>query len=787
MPLGNVSVDNSIEIFHTGDEYYNALWSDIRHAKYQILMEIYIMEPDEISQRTLDELTAASERGVSVTLIVDGLGSSKMSYSNFNNLRRAGGIVLKYNQYSISRILDTFFLKRKMPWIFAYRNHKKVCVIDDKIGFTGGMNMTGEYCSNAITGGINKFRDTHCRLQGNVIKFLKESIYYSVLDIDPIIPTNTENNSSNLDLDNPNAVINGTITSESMLDQSLKNKTNEININNKQQYNNINNRKLSKFHNELGLEKNRNSTILTQFTEDEDDDSDTELESVLMDGEWIEHDEHDQQHNHNHPDRHNRHLHDFKHNYDVVTVIDPNENHNINNNGDDSTNRNNEKNRAISGIDSNGQMENQGNFGYRQKEFATSMLPAFLQPFQHYSVQNYLRQSWQRVRNPNNRNEDNYINTLENENRDQTGVGNRNKFGTIFGSDISDNIHNSSSSRSSGSRSRNHDPLYSERIKILASTPRLSVKEWLDLNKMNTIANVRPFGIEYEYEFKKEETKNNNNGESKLKLEIQQDLLEKQQRLELERLEGVDTNSDTNSNTNTNASTTKTNESSQDLSTQPWEKGYTVPQERSGLLTSNEVQTSTLEASQLSKLMNEAKLAENPQLTLADVKARIQQMTQLDENGESQLDFESQSELNKLQNGENGILSNVLSSSVDQSLRKDSEKNENKQMNSGEEQVGKRGVPLGNYLQQHGNKFSENTDVNNTDNNEDKKCYIQVLESYRDKRMRFIQKALRDSIDNAVSHVFITNPYFLPPRYLKKSLINAAKRGVDVRIITCVS
>ena len=63
--------------------------------------------------------------------------------------------------------------------------------------------------------------------------------------------------------------------------------------------------------------------------------------------------------------------------------------------------------------------------------------------------------------------------------------------------------------------------------------------------------------------------------------------------------------------------------------------------------------------------------------------------------------------------------------------------------------------------------------------------YLQVLESYRDKRFRLIQKALMNAIDNAESHVYIMNPYFLPPVKLKRRLRRASARGVEVRVITC--
>eukprot|EP01083_Nonionella_stella_P151697 485209_1 len=190
--LGNASMKNKIDIYHRGESFFEALWNDIEKAEHQILMETYIIEPDLIAIKTIKLLAEASLRGVSVTLIVDGFGSSNMNVDtndHLNELRRSGAVVLEYNKvnWTSSRLFE-FFIERRR-FLFAYRNHKKIIVIDDKYGYTGGMNISGEYCGFDINPpGINKFRDTHCRLEGDIVRYLKESLYFSVLDINPTIP-----------------------------------------------------------------------------------------------------------------------------------------------------------------------------------------------------------------------------------------------------------------------------------------------------------------------------------------------------------------------------------------------------------------------------------------------------------------------------------------------------------------------------------------------------------------------------------------------------------------------
>lgn len=66
-----------------------------------------------------------------------------------------------------------------------FRNHKKSTVIDGKVAFVGGMNVTGEYCSAEISGGIDRFRDTHAQIRGPAVQDIRKNFYESLLDIYP--------------------------------------------------------------------------------------------------------------------------------------------------------------------------------------------------------------------------------------------------------------------------------------------------------------------------------------------------------------------------------------------------------------------------------------------------------------------------------------------------------------------------------------------------------------------------------------------------------------------------
>jgi cardiolipin synthase len=84
-------------------------------------------------------------------------------------------------------------------------------------------------------------------------------------------------------------------------------------------------------------------------------------------------------------------------------------------------------------------------------------------------------------------------------------------------------------------------------------------------------------------------------------------------------------------------------------------------------------------------------------------------------------------------------------------------------------------TPLTIHKQHHHTKHRDS---------EDKGVFVQVLQSNVPRNKLHIQKAIRVTLNNAMHHCYLTTPYFVPPQSLKRAMINAAKRGVDIRILT---
>ena len=151
---------NNVEIFTDGISKMKRLFEDIDGAKERINIEYFIIKDDVVGNAFIDILTKKAEEGIEVRLLVDALGSRKINKNKIDLFKKAGG---KYGEF-FPTVLKLFNSK------INYRNHRKIVVIDDYIGYTGGFNIAREYVGLKKKFGF--WRDTHLRLEGNSVKDL---------------------------------------------------------------------------------------------------------------------------------------------------------------------------------------------------------------------------------------------------------------------------------------------------------------------------------------------------------------------------------------------------------------------------------------------------------------------------------------------------------------------------------------------------------------------------------------------------------------------------------------
>ena len=155
---------NQARLLVDGGPFFEALLSAILEAEFYVFLESYIVVSDHVGWQVAEAIAAASSRGVEVAFCYDGFGSLKLDASFLNFLKSAGIKTLCYRPPSFS--------KRVWPW--SRRDHRKMLVVDGKIGLVGGMNIAAEYASKAQGG--EGWRDTAVRVEGPAVRDL-ESIF----------------------------------------------------------------------------------------------------------------------------------------------------------------------------------------------------------------------------------------------------------------------------------------------------------------------------------------------------------------------------------------------------------------------------------------------------------------------------------------------------------------------------------------------------------------------------------------------------------------------------------
>lgn len=149
--------NNAIQIFTDGNRKFDELLADIESAEHHIHLVYYIVRDDELGRRLMKALVKKASEGVEVRFLYDHIGSLALPRRYFRELRAAGG---KQAAFFPSRIP---FLNMKIN----YRNHRKLAIIDGRIGYIGGFNIGNEYL------GLNKhfgaWRDTHLKVKGGAV------------------------------------------------------------------------------------------------------------------------------------------------------------------------------------------------------------------------------------------------------------------------------------------------------------------------------------------------------------------------------------------------------------------------------------------------------------------------------------------------------------------------------------------------------------------------------------------------------------------------------------------
>lgn len=153
---GNFVPGNSITTLANGREIFPSMLSAIRSARHTIDFETYVMWDGVIAKQFAEALAERARAGVKVNALLDAQGTGKMGSENLELLRAAGVQVVKYHSIVW---LD--------PRRYNNRSHRKLLIIDGKVGFIGGVGIADEWLGNGES--PEHWRDNHYRVTGPVV------------------------------------------------------------------------------------------------------------------------------------------------------------------------------------------------------------------------------------------------------------------------------------------------------------------------------------------------------------------------------------------------------------------------------------------------------------------------------------------------------------------------------------------------------------------------------------------------------------------------------------------
>ncbi|MET0213884.1 MAG: phospholipase D-like domain-containing protein [Vicinamibacterales bacterium] len=150
-------------VLRNGDEVFPAMLDAIRRAERRIIFESFIYEEGIVGNQFTAELVAAARRGVTVRIVLDAFGA-KLTRATVDSLTSAGVEVRWFNPIRLWSLEEA-----------NYRTHRKVLVVDGRIGFTGGIGLADHWRGNAED--VDHWRDTQFGVTGPVVRALEAAFY----------------------------------------------------------------------------------------------------------------------------------------------------------------------------------------------------------------------------------------------------------------------------------------------------------------------------------------------------------------------------------------------------------------------------------------------------------------------------------------------------------------------------------------------------------------------------------------------------------------------------------
>jgi len=153
---------NSITVLRNGDQIFPAMLEAIRGAESTVDLMTFVYWQGDISHEFADAMAERARAGVRVRLLIDALGGRLIEKDLVNAMDHAGVQVEWFRKPLL-----------KSPFKSNHRLHRKVCIVDGRVGFTGGVGIAEEWCGDARD--QTEWRDTHLRVEGPAVDGLQSA------------------------------------------------------------------------------------------------------------------------------------------------------------------------------------------------------------------------------------------------------------------------------------------------------------------------------------------------------------------------------------------------------------------------------------------------------------------------------------------------------------------------------------------------------------------------------------------------------------------------------------
>jgi cardiolipin synthase len=155
-----VTDHNELTLLKDGKNTFESIFEALENAQEHIHLQYYIYEDGILAEKLLEIFERKVAENVTVRVLYDGIGSYSLSKQYLNRLRKCKVEVAQFLPFRFGKFLSSL----------NYRNHRKIIVVDNKIGFTGGINISDKYLKGDPQ--LGKWHDTHLRIEGEAVDYL---------------------------------------------------------------------------------------------------------------------------------------------------------------------------------------------------------------------------------------------------------------------------------------------------------------------------------------------------------------------------------------------------------------------------------------------------------------------------------------------------------------------------------------------------------------------------------------------------------------------------------------